>query len=388
MFSKFLHYYLLSAFVLCCQHELSAQASLRKHHERLRKIQEEISVAEKEFSAREKKEALQLLHLSNLDLDIDLTQSLVQDLKKESEGKAKDIARIEANLKVAQEEVERLKEMLSKRLVYFYKYGRVKDLELLLTARSFNQGLLWLEYQKRLSAHDHRNYERILEKEAQIARDKELKTIELRESKRLLAEKLKEEAGLKRKKAERQKVLNSVRRSKELLRQQIAAKRDAAAEINRIIMESEQTPDAIPLLPPNTPFAAMKGKVPWPARGPVIGKFGRYRHPQLKTVTVNIGIDIQAGLGDDVQVVAGGRVTRITWQRGRGTIVIVRHYGGFYTVYTHLEKLFVNEFEDVEMGQVIGSVGESASFDGPVLHFEIWKGTEKLNPEIWLAKAT
>jgi len=102
----------------------------------------------------------------------------------------------------------------------------------------------------------------------------------------------------------------------------------------------------------------------------------------------NIGIEIEAPEGSPVQVVASGKITKITWQRGRGNIVIVSHYGGYYTVYTHLEEILVDLLEDVEPGQVIGSVGESGSLKGPVLHFEVWKGTTKLNPENWLAKST
>jgi murein DD-endopeptidase MepM/ murein hydrolase activator NlpD len=126
----------------------------------------------------------------------------------------------------------------------------------------------------------------------------------------------------------------------------------------------------------------------WPVAGKIIARFGQYRHPELKTVTENIGIDIQAGAGNPVKVVASGRVTVITWQRGRGNIVIVSHYGGYYTVYTHLQEIQVDLQEEVSMGQVIGTVGESGSLKGPMLHFEIWRGEEKLDPEVWLGKQT
>ncbi|MFQ5769115.1 MAG: murein hydrolase activator EnvC family protein [bacterium] len=343
---------------------------------------------EKKIAANEKKETSVLYVLTNLDLEIDLTQSIIQNLKNEAVKKQKQIAKIEKSLKTTQKNLQQLKEIMRKRLVYFYKYGRMKDLELLLTARSFNQGLLWIEYQKRLSAQDYRNYIKIKENQAQIGRDRNLLTIELEEKRKLLRDKVKEEQNIMKKKTERQKVLHSIRQTNDLLRQQLAEKERSAAEIRKLIVQLESTPARAPLIDPGTPFTELQGRMIWPTHGKIIAKFGKYKHPVLKTVTENIGIDIQASLGSSVQAVANGRVTVITWQRGRGNIIIISHYGGYYTVYTHLEEIYIDLFEEVEMGQIIGNVGESGSLKGPMLHFEIWKGTEKLNPESWLGKQT
>ncbi|HEX9652870.1 MAG TPA: peptidoglycan DD-metalloendopeptidase family protein, partial [bacterium] len=364
------------------------QAKNEKHHETLRKIRGEIREVEKEIVANQKKESSVLYILNNLDLEIDLTSSVIQGVKKELREREKQIARLGKNLETTEQEVQRLKEVLSKRLVYFYKYGRLKEIELLLTAQSINQGILWLEYQKRLSEHDYRNFLKIKEKQSQIIHNRDLLTIELAEKRKLLDERLKEEKKLRGKKGERETVLSAIRNDTDLLRQQVADKKRAAEEIRNLILQLERTPAESPLPPPSTPFAQLQGRMLWPTNGKVIARFGQYRHPELKTVTENIGIDIEAGAGKPVKVVASGRVTVITWQRGRGNIVIVSHYGGYYTVYTHLEEIQVDLQEEVEMGQVIGTVGESGSLKGPMLHFEIWRGEEKLDPEEWLGKQT
>ncbi|MFQ5863779.1 MAG: murein hydrolase activator EnvC family protein [bacterium] len=386
MFSKLLFLFLFVWYFVFEVPGVTGQNKIERHHEKLRKIREEIRTVEREIAASEKKETSVLHFLTNLDLEIDLTQSLIHSLKKEEKRKAKQIATLEEKLKTAQDELKRLKELFSKRLVYFYKYGRLKDVELLLTAQSLNQGLLWIEYEKRLSQHDYRSYLKIKEKQAQIARDRDLLTIELEEKRRLLEEKLREEKKLKAKKTERQKFLQSIRKNTDFLRQQLAEKERAAAEIRRLILQLEEAPTQTPLLRPSTPFSELSGQMIWPTQGEIITRFGKFMHPELKTVTENIGIDIRAPAGTPVHAVASGRVTAITWQRGRGNIIIVSHYGGYYTVYTHLEEILVNFLEEVEMGQVIGTVGESGSLKGPLLHFEVWKGTEKLNPEIWLTR--
>ena len=52
-----------------------------------------------------------------------------------------------------------------------------------------------------------------------------------------------------------------------------------------------------------------------------------------------------------------------------------------------LTSEFVSEGEEVEKGQTIGTVGESASFevlDDSHLHFEIYRDGEVLNPTIYM----
>lgn len=385
MISKILNTIVAGVSTLLLVGVLHAQDAVVNHYEKLKKIQDEINSVKKEIAANEKKESSLLYVLTNLDLDIDLTQSLIQRIRTEQKRKERQIAKIEENLKTTRRELKRLNDIMSKRLVHFYKYGRLKDIELLLTTRSVNQGLLWIEYQRRLSAHDRRNYLKIKEKQAKIAHAKELLTQEVEKKRKLLQDKMAEERKLKAQKKERQKVLVAIRKNTTLFRQQLAEKRQAEAEITRLILKLEKAPMDAPLAIPETPFADLQGRMIWPAKGKVVAKFGKYKHPDLKTVTENIGIDIQAKLGSPVQVVASGRVTVITWQRGRGSIIIVKHYGGYYTVYTHLKEILVNESQDVQMGQVIGTVGESGSLEGPRLHFEVYKGSGVQNPEHWLA---
>ena len=133
-------------------------------------------------------------------------------------------------------------------------------------------------------------------------------------------------------------------------------------------------------------YTTHKGKLIWPVVGRVTAKFGRRRHPQLKTITQNSGIDIAAKEGVEVVSVLRGRITSITWIRGFGNTLIIDHGAGFYSVYTHLGEVYVTPNEIVASGQKIATVGDSGSVDGITLHFEIWHNREKQNPAIWLRK--
>ncbi|MDZ7261398.1 MAG: peptidoglycan DD-metalloendopeptidase family protein [candidate division KSB1 bacterium] len=354
----------------------------------LEKIRKEIEKYKEKISEQERKEAALSDLLANIDREIDLTQTLIQKLRKEENKKQQQIKRLEASLAETEKELTTLKTLYARRMVYFYKYGRIKDLEILLTARSFNQRYLWIKYQKILADNDRRNLKNILDKEAKIEKQNRLLSQELTECQKIVEEKKKEEANLKNKRIQRQQLLAGIQKDKQLYLQRLKEYEKSALEVQRLIaLEEEQRLANIQTTGRKeiSNFPELKGRMIWPTRGKIIATFGKHRHPQLKTITENLGIDIKAPYGQEVRCVAKGRVTAITWQRGRGNIVIVNHQGGYYTVYTHLAEIRVGLNQEVEMGQVLGTVGESGSLEGPMLHFEIWKTNQVLDPEDWLS---
>jgi septal ring factor EnvC (AmiA/AmiB activator) len=133
-------------------------------------------------------------------------------------------------------------------------------------------------------------------------------------------------------------------------------------------------------------FPKLKGQLAWPAEGRVITKFGRQWNPKLKTTTENPGIDIKGKPGSEIRVVLGGIVTTITFIRGFGTTIIVDHGNGFYTVYSHVTNVEINEDSEVRGGDVIAYMGDSGSINGSQLHFEVWGEGKILDPEKWLQK--
>jgi len=133
-----------------------------------------------------------------------------------------------------------------------------------------------------------------------------------------------------------------------------------------------------------TPFPKKKGSLSWPVSGQIVSKFGKHQHPTLKTITENSGIDIKANRGQPVISVADGVVTTITYIRGYGRTIIIDHGDNYYSVYTHIENVKVREDQYVARNTPLAEIGDSGSFDGTRLHFEIWNNSNKLNPETWL----
>lgn len=134
-------------------------------------------------------------------------------------------------------------------------------------------------------------------------------------------------------------------------------------------------------------FGNCKGSLPRPVSGSwrVTGKFGRHALPDLPDVIYdNPGIDVEVAKGATVKSVYGGEVSGVYMVPGFATVVIVNH-GDYYTVYGNISGASVKVGDKVKQGQSLGSLAEDIDNPGKSsLHFEVWKGREKLNPQSWI----
>ena len=124
-----------------------------------------------------------------------------------------------------------------------------------------------------------------------------------------------------------------------------------------------------------------------PVKGEVLREFAKdslVYSDTLEEWITHTGVDIKADKTTVVKAAAKGKVESIKNDPRYGLTVIVSHDGGYKTVYASLLTAeYVVEGENVEEGQTIGTVGNSASFevaDDYHLHFEIIKDGEYLNP--------
>ncbi len=367
---------------------LSAQDVDRNQQQnRLQQIRKEIEGYRRKVKQEERKERQLLDAVAQLDREIDLTHQLLSELEKEEKNKGNQISRISRALDATRDGLFILQQIYAKRIVNFYKYGRMKDIELLLSARSFNQTFTWFKFQKLIAQNDRRNYFNIIEKRNKIEAHRNKLKEEVVAQRKIINEKKDEEKRLTNKSKERNQLLARVQDNKQIFLQRLKEYQLSMQEIQRLINVEEDKRLSLEQegIVQSTDFPTLKGRMIWPIRGKLINRFGNYRHPKWKGVTLqNIGVDIQAELGQEVKATAKGIVTAITWQRGRGNIIMISHFGGYFTVYTHLSQIFVQVDEAVEIGHVIGSAGDSGSLSGPMLHFEIWKNKQPLNPEDWL----
>jgi septal ring factor EnvC (AmiA/AmiB activator) len=131
-------------------------------------------------------------------------------------------------------------------------------------------------------------------------------------------------------------------------------------------------------------FAGLRGRLAWPADGRVVAEYGPQVNPRFGTKTFRNGIDIEAIEGSNIAAVFPGHVVYTGWFRGYGNLIIVDHGGEYYTVYAHAADIRVTEGDEVKQGQIIGTVGDTGSLQGPRLYFEVRHEGKPQDPTQWL----
>jgi len=98
------------------------------------------------------------------------------------------------------------------------------------------------------------------------------------------------------------------------------------------------------------------------------------------------GIDISAPGGHPVKAAADGTVKRAEtgWNGGYGTLVVVDHGDGITSWYAHLSEMAVVVGDKVQVGQKVGSVGDTGESRGMHLHFEMRINSTPVNPMLAL----
>ncbi|EAT58893.1 murein hydrolase activator EnvC family protein [Chlorobium ferrooxidans] len=153
-------------------------------------------------------------------------------------------------------------------------------------------------------------------------------------------------------------------------RQSVPAQPEIASDVDRVSAD----------------FDNAAGSLPWPVRNGVVSqRFGSVQDRDLKIVTTNNGIDISVPSSSQVRAVSGGRVAQIAFLPTFGNIVIIRHSKSYLTVYANLGQLSVAKDDLIKSQQMVGLSGRMPE-GGSVVHFEIWKGRVKQNPEKWLRR--
>ena len=133
-------------------------------------------------------------------------------------------------------------------------------------------------------------------------------------------------------------------------------------------------------------FANNRGRLPMPISGSYIitSHYGEYAVEGLRNVKLdNKGIDIQGRPGAQARAIFDGKVAAVFQLNGLFN-VLIRH-GNYISVYCNLSSASVKQGDNVSTKQSIGQVFSDMSDSGrTVLHFQLRREKEKLNPEPWL----
>lgn len=92
------------------------------------------------------------------------------------------------------------------------------------------------------------------------------------------------------------------------------------------------------------------------------------------------GLSIAAPHGARISAAAAGTVAFAGLVAKRGNTVLIRHTGGLFTVYCHLDAIAVPPGAEVKAGAFIGTVGVTGGIQSPRLYLEVRKERTPVDP--------
>jgi septal ring factor EnvC (AmiA/AmiB activator) len=216
----------------------------------------------------------------------------------------------------------------------------------------------------------------------------------------LLGDELKEKEKLDKLKVDQDKVFAKLKNEEKKLTKDLSVKKTEVAKLENLISKllkdeikntasaAEKIADVkIEVKNISSLFEKSKSNLSWPvSSGFICEKFGTHPHPVLKRVKIpNDGVNIQTKQNEPVRAVFNGVVKKIAIVPGEFKYVVIMQHGDYFTVYAKLKKVDVKMGQEIIRDEVIGSVNTNVDGTSEV-QFQVWKDTQKLDPELWLAK--
>jgi septal ring factor EnvC (AmiA/AmiB activator) len=395
MFRQFIPLSIILSLTFCWGQKSSRdyEKELKVQNSAIQSLWNEIESTKNRIQSEGRKEKTSARRVNNLSEEISLLRRLVKEIKKEENLLVADISRTEKQIIKSEVDVDTLRVRYARRLAKIYKKGQLSNLEKVFSSTSWRQAVYRTKYLKIISNLDQKTHAIIRSLLVEIGKQKLSLEAALRKKRRLKNDREKTLAEVRNKKRTEQRELIKIRQSQKELKIYLTEKQVGVKQLEAILKKIREDiartdrEDRIrkqQMALKAKEFPKLKGQLAWPAEGRVITKFGRQWNAKLKTTTENPGIDIKGKPGSEVHTVLGGIVTTITFLRGFGTTIIIDHGNGFYTVYSHVTNVEVNEDSEVRGGDVIAYMGDSGSINGSQLHFEIWGQGQKQDPEKWL----
>jgi len=367
----------------CANSYEEIEKQIKNHKEKSDSLQNLISKSEKKISELSKKENEQLSQLNEMEQAIEVSNSLIYAVSKQIDSINVQKKQTEIELSSTQNSLDMRKEIMTARLVRIYKMGKPTILSIIWGSDSPEEIINRVKYMQDLNKYDRNLLNTIKQNEQKLLEQTKIYEAQNQHFKELLEQRLEESEKVRMQVSSRKKFLDELRREKDKWEISMQEYKNAQVELSNMIgkLSGESTAKT---KEQKSDFADKKGKLIWPVKGKIVGNYGKIVHPEYKTIIMNNGIDVEAPIGTPVKSVAAGVVEFVGRMRGYGKLMIVNHFGGFLTVYAHLNDNFFQKGANVSEGTVIGSVGESGSLEGSKLHFEVRKENNALDPNEWL----
>ena len=367
---------------------------------RKERLEKEIAIIDKQLrdNAARNSNALNTLNLTRQ--KIELRKGVI------AEGEL-EISRLTSGIRAKQRRIDSLQVRLDTMTFYYNRLvkGAYKNRDArvwymyILASENLGQGLRRYSFLKNLSKEMNAQGVKIKSAKEVLEQEKEVLSGMRAEAQELQRQRLEEMESLRKEEASEQQTINVLKKEKTKYQSQLNSKKKEVEALNkeiaRIIAEAmgtgssskkksttKKTTVAVDYTLAKE-FAKNKGKLPWPAEGPVVETFGVHYHPVYKQLKLpdSDGISIAVEDGTKVLAVFDGVVKNVIVQPGYNKCVLVQH-GDYFTFYCKLGSVSVKAGDKVKTGQVLGTVEPIGGTTQ--LHFQLWSSKGPQDPMPWL----
>lgn len=368
----------------------------RAQEERKAKLEREIAIIDRQLAENASQSSSMLSDLTLIRKKISNRKALVTEADRQVRKYADSIYLTNREITRLQVRIDTLTSHYSRLVMSAYKNRDARVWYMYMFASdNLGQAFRRFGYFRNLSSQMKSEAQRIRDMQDELAMKKERLDRMKKESEAVKASRQKELDELRKDENKADGVVKRLQKDRKKYQNQLAAKKKEVnalnREIARIIAAAMKTDDqkkkdqvrAQLDMKLDAEFANNQGKLPWPADGPVVSRFGKQYHPVYKNLELppNNGVDIALAKGTSVNAVFDGVVTQVFVMPGYNQCVLVQH-GNYFTLYCKMKGLVVKAGDKVKTGQALGTID---TINGQTqLHFEVWKGKTPQNPEQWL----
>ena len=374
----------------------SAQANYERAstEERLHELRQQITEGEKQLYNAQEAEQASLQTLRSLDRELAIRKELTSNYQTRLTELAEESDSLRASLDQLEVDLGVLKEQYRRRAIHAYKYGRLHDLALILSANSINQMLVRARYLNRFADQRRKKLDEF-QQAVTALEDRRTKLVEARvQTQLLLREARNEQQNMRRLQQNRRGVIRQLQDQQTVIARELDKNREAASAFEARIRDliaaetarrraTSNPQDEVDFAGLSGSFMSNKGQLPWPTRGVVVEPYGEVVNPVHGTTTPNPGVLIATKPQAEVRSVFAGSVLSVSVIPEFGTYIAIAH-GEYQSVYSNFSMVYVSEGTAVTAGQVIGRAGTDAEPKQAGIFFALFKDGVPFNPMSWL----
>jgi len=323
---------------------------------------------------RDERRATQVI--SEIDETLVRAQRALGELDQQQAALEAEVAELRSKVALDVTSLDALKQQVRGRLRALARVGGMSFLRVLLSSSSLHELALRRVLLARVAAHDAGLLLAIKQGKAQLLSDRfvlEQRLDELRAQREAAARGVE---ALQATRTERTDALLRIGNKRGALESRLEALRSAQQRLQQLVWNQPSAGLG------KVGLALNKGSLPWPMAGKLEQAYTAVAGELAEAFST--GWTLRAPLGTKVFAVAGGKVVHADFLRGYGLLVIVDHGNGFHTLCAHLSRAAVAVGSEVAAGELVGYLGDSESFDGPKLYFELRRNGRPLDPARWL----